>query len=151
MPRSWKPWRAVCDAGWSSTETTIGPLRMAARYQRRFSQATVAAMSIIETNGAGVALVDYDSDGWLDFYVACDSTAAILYRSLSSYYSHDDLRLHLGLGAASKADRIEVRWPSGQVHVLENVGGRRVVRMSEASSRGHDLDTPRGVTHRTAP
>ncbi len=33
--------------------------------------------------------------------------------SQSSYYSHDDLRLHFGLGAATTADRIEVRWPSG--------------------------------------
>ena len=33
--------------------------------------------------------------------------------SQSSYYSHDDLRLHFGLGAATRADRVEVRWPSG--------------------------------------
>ena len=35
--------------------------------------------------------------------------------SQSSYYSHDDLRLHFGLGAASRVDEIEVRWPNGQV------------------------------------
>ena len=28
--------------------------------------------------------------------------------SQSSYYSHDDLRVHFGLGAASRADAIEV-------------------------------------------
>ena len=32
--------------------------------------------------------------------------------SQSSYYSHDDLRLHFGLGRAAKADRVEVRWPA---------------------------------------
>src|SRR5689334_5213214 len=30
-----------------------------------------------------------------------------------SYLSQSDLRLHFGLGTASKVDRIEVRWPSG--------------------------------------
>jgi len=54
--------------------------------------------------------------------------------SQSSYYSHDDLRAHLGLGAASRADRIEVRWPSGAVDVLKDVGGRRVVTVREGSS-----------------
>jgi enediyne biosynthesis protein E4 len=53
--------------------------------------------------------------------------------SQSSYYSHDDLRLHFGLGAATKADRIEVRWPSGRVDVLTNVDGRRLVRIKEST------------------
>jgi enediyne biosynthesis protein E4 len=51
--------------------------------------------------------------------------------SQSSYYSHDDLRLHFGLGAATKADKIEVLWPSGRVEVLTNVSGRRVVTIKE--------------------
>ena len=45
--------------------------------------------------------------------------------SQSSYYSHDDLRLHFGLGASTKADRIEVRWPSGTVQVLSDVRVRQ--------------------------
>ncbi|HYU79676.1 MAG TPA: CRTAC1 family protein [Vicinamibacterales bacterium] len=52
--------------------------------------------------------------------------------SQSSYYSHDDLRLHFGLGAAKKADRIEVQWPSGRVDTLTNIEGRRVVAIKEA-------------------
>ena len=32
-----------------------------------------------------------------------------------------DTRVHFGLGAATSADRIELRWPSGQIQVLENV------------------------------
>jgi enediyne biosynthesis protein E4 len=51
--------------------------------------------------------------------------------SQSSYYSHDDLRAHFGLGAASRADRVEVRWPSGGVDVLQGVEGRRVVPVRE--------------------
>ena len=44
--------------------------------------------------------------------------------SQASYYSHDDLRLHFGLGAATKADRVEVRWPSGSVQILTDVRGK---------------------------
>ena len=48
-----------------------------------------------------------------------------------SYYSHDDLRLHFGLGAASRADSIEVTWPSGTAQSLKDVAGRRVVTIEE--------------------
>jgi len=51
--------------------------------------------------------------------------------SQSSYYSHDDLRLHFGLGAASRADSIEVTWPSGTAQSLKDVAGRRVVTIEE--------------------
>jgi len=47
--------------------------------------------------------------------------------SQASYYSHDDLRLHFGLGTAVSADRIEVHWPNGGTEVLTNVRGGRVV------------------------
>jgi hypothetical protein len=55
--------------------------------------------------------------------------------SQSSYGSHDDLRLHFGLGSSTKADRIEVFWPSGVRDVLANVEGRRVVRIREGDHR----------------
>jgi enediyne biosynthesis protein E4 len=51
--------------------------------------------------------------------------------SQSSYYSHDDLRLHFGLGERSRADRVEITWPSGRVETLTNVPGRRVVTLKE--------------------
>ena len=54
--------------------------------------------------------------------------------SQASYYSHDDLRVHFGLGRASRADRVEVRWPSGTVDVLRNVEGRRVVVIREGAA-----------------
>jgi enediyne biosynthesis protein E4 len=53
--------------------------------------------------------------------------------SQASYYAHDDLRAHFGLGSASRADRIEVRWPSGRVDVLNDVEGGRVVTVREGS------------------
>ena len=43
--------------------------------------------------------------------------------SQSSYYSHDDLRLHFGLGGASRVDAIEVVWPSGGAPGAEGRGG----------------------------
>jgi enediyne biosynthesis protein E4 len=56
--------------------------------------------------------------------------------SQSGYYSHDDLRLHFGLGADERADEIEVRWPSGHVDVLRDVEGRRVVTIEEGTGGG---------------
>ena len=52
-------------------------------------------------------------------------------RSQSSYLSASDLRLHFGLGNARRVDRIEVRWVSGRVQVLEDVGVDRVVVVEE--------------------
>jgi hypothetical protein len=51
--------------------------------------------------------------------------------SQSSYYSHDDLRLHFGLGAGRTADRVEVRWPSGATQILTDVPGGRVLTVRE--------------------
>jgi hypothetical protein len=55
--------------------------------------------------------------------------------SQSSYYSHDDLRLHFGLGRQAKADRIDITWPSGRTESRENVQGRRVVTIKEDSTK----------------
>jgi hypothetical protein len=52
-------------------------------------------------------------------------------RSQSSYYSHDDVRLHFGLGSSERAQSVEVRWPSGQVDVRKDVAGRRVLTLEE--------------------
>ena len=35
-------------------------------------------------------------------------------RSGGSFISQNDLRLHFGIGAATKVDRAEVIWPSGR-------------------------------------
>ena len=35
-----------------------------------------------------------------------------------SYLSQNDMRLHFGLGAATKIDKVEIRWPSGATDVL---------------------------------
>ncbi len=53
--------------------------------------------------------------------------------SQSSYYSHDDLRLHFGLGASIRADEIQIIWPSGVVETVRDVEGGRVVRIREGA------------------
>ena len=52
-------------------------------------------------------------------------------RSGGSYLSQNDLRLHFGLGAATRADSITVRWPSGEKTVLRDVAADRVVTIRE--------------------
>jgi hypothetical protein len=47
--------------------------------------------------------------------------------SQTSYYSVDDLRPSFGLGAATAADRIEVRWPTGALDVVHDVAADRIV------------------------
>ena len=39
-------------------------------------------------------------------------------RSGSSYVSNSDMRVHFGLGAASKIESVQVRWPSGLVEKI---------------------------------
>jgi hypothetical protein len=56
--------------------------------------------------------------------------------SQTSYYSIDDLRVHVGLGRATRVDRVEVRWPSGHVDTLTDVAADRVTEIVEGSSRG---------------
>jgi len=49
----------------------------------------------------------------------------------SGYLGQDDWRLHFGLGAASKAERVVVSWPSGTQQVLENVTADQVLEIRE--------------------
>ena len=49
----------------------------------------------------------------------------------SGYLSQDDPRLHFGLGAATKIDRLTVTWPSGTRQVLENVAADKIVTVEE--------------------
>ncbi len=48
-------------------------------------------------------------------------------RSGTSYISQDDLRQHFGLGAQTRADSVEVRWPDQTLTRLENVPANRVL------------------------
>jgi hypothetical protein len=66
--------------------------------------------------------------------VTAGRTQARALLSQSSYYSHDDLRAHFGLGPHARAERLEVRWPSGLVDVLRDVAAGQVVTVREGSA-----------------
>ena len=65
-------------------------------------------------------------------------------RSGGSYLSQNDLRLHFGLGQATKIDSVEVRWPSGKV---EKVGGL-VVDQFYAVLEGHGVVDAKEISPR---
>jgi hypothetical protein len=52
-------------------------------------------------------------------------------RSGSSYLSQSELVLTFGLGTQTKADTLEVQWPSGQVDKLSNVNAGQTVTVEE--------------------
>ncbi len=59
--------------------------------------------------------------------------------SNGSFLSAHDPRLHFGLGTASQADRVEVRWPDGTVTRLDNVPANQrllVVQATEQTQPG---------------
>jgi hypothetical protein len=54
-------------------------------------------------------------------------------RSGSSYVSNNDKRIHFGLGAATKIDSVEVRWPSGLFERFENITVDAIHALKEGS------------------
>jgi len=64
-------------------------------------------------------------------------------RSGDGYISQNDLRLHFGLGKASSADRIIVRWPNGLVDTLQNLPANQYYTVVEGSGidskQGHGI------------
>jgi enediyne biosynthesis protein E4 len=53
-------------------------------------------------------------------------------RAGSSYLSQNDLRAHFGLGAATRADRIEVTWPSGRRDMFPDIAANQILTIQEA-------------------
>jgi hypothetical protein len=51
-----------------------------------------------------------------------------------SFLCSGDPRLHLGLGEAAQADKIEVRWPSGRRDTFANVVADRFYRLTEGET-----------------
>jgi enediyne biosynthesis protein E4 len=61
-------------------------------------------------------------------------------RSGSSYDSNNDMRVHFGLGAATKIDWIQVRWPSGLTERFENISVDAIHTLKEGS--GAEVKAP---------
>jgi len=68
-------------------------------------------------------------------------TQAVL--SQSSFLSHNDLRLHFGLGSADRADRITVRWPSGETEEFPGAAAGTLVLLREGSGQTQLGELPR--------
>jgi hypothetical protein len=67
--------------------------------------------------------------------VAGDLTQTDAVLSQSSFLSHNDLRLHFGLGDAAAVDKITVRWPSGEVEEFPGAPAGRLVLLVEGSGQ----------------
>ena len=52
-------------------------------------------------------------------------------RSGGSFLSHSDLRVHFGLGGATRIERIRIRWPGGNTQELEDVGVNQFLTVRE--------------------
>jgi hypothetical protein len=49
----------------------------------------------------------------------------------SSYLAQNDLRAHFGIGSATMAERLEVRWPDGSMEVIPAVAANQIVTIRQ--------------------
>ena len=52
-------------------------------------------------------------------------------KSGSSYLGQNDLRVHVGLGEATRVDRIDLRWPAGTMETIRDVPANQIVTITE--------------------
>jgi hypothetical protein len=58
----------------------------------------------------------------------------------SSYLSQSDLRVHFGLAGASRVDRLEIRWPAGEVETLPDLEANQILTVTQ--NQGVTARTP---------
>jgi hypothetical protein len=56
-------------------------------------------------------------------------------KSGSSFLSQSELVLTFGMGSKTKADTVEINWPSGQVDKLSNISTGQTVTIQEAKGQ----------------
>jgi hypothetical protein len=56
-------------------------------------------------------------------------------RSGGSYLSHNDMRVHFGLGTEKRVDRVRIRWPDGNTETLNGMDAGRYVTIREGDAR----------------
>jgi len=61
-------------------------------------------------------------------------------KSGSSYLGQNDLRVHVGLGDVTRVEKIDIRWPTGDVETIHDVAADQIVTLTEG----------KGITGRTA-
>jgi hypothetical protein len=52
-------------------------------------------------------------------------------KSTTGYLSQNDPRMHFGLAKNEMVDRIEIKWPSGKLQVLENIKANQILTVKE--------------------
>jgi hypothetical protein len=67
-------------------------------------------------------------------------------RSGSSFYSHNDFALCFGVGGATKVNRLDVRWPNGQLQTWRDLPVNHRLSITEGSQeiRQLELSRPKG-------
>jgi hypothetical protein len=61
-------------------------------------------------------------------------------RSGASYASNNDQRVHFGLGAATKIDWVQIRWPSGLTERFEGLAVDTIHTIKEGSGKSAEAD-----------
>jgi hypothetical protein len=74
-----------------------------------------------------------DGIGSVVFVHAGENGQKLMLHSGSSYLSASELVLTFGLGGASKADAIEIHWPSGATDRIKDVNADQIITVKEGS------------------
>lgn len=69
-------------------------------------------------------------------------------RSGSSYISNNDMRVHFGLGSATKIDYVQVRWPSGLVERFANLAPDAIHTLKEGTGEAVSADLKKSANTR---
>ena len=67
-------------------------------------------------------------------------------RSGSSYVSQSDIRVHFGVGSATKVDSVEVRWPSGLVERYDDLPLDTIDTLKEGSGTATKPESGKSLT-----
>src|SRR4051794_7020816 len=89
----------------------------------------VGTISNRDAIGARVHLVTGKAEQWQEI------------RGGGSYLSQNDFRVHFGLGAATRVDRIEVRWPNGAEQTWQNLDVDKFHTLTEGAGQGQTAAT----------
>jgi len=55
--------------------------------------------------------------------------------AVNGYLTSSDPRPHFGLGKATKADSVEIRWPDGKVQVLADVKANQILKIKQGEAK----------------
>jgi hypothetical protein len=61
-----------------------------------------------------------------------------------SFASHSDQRAHFGIGEAEKVERLEVRWPSGGIQVINDLPVNKFIEVEEGKQQFKILEGHQG-------